>query len=165
MKIKKCRICSYKQFTDILSFKDVALSGSFLKKIKLKYEKKYPLTLVICNNCKHIQINQVVKPDILFKKYLWETSISSHNQKLIINLSKVIYKYKKNNIKIFEIASNDGTCLKILEEKLNAKVMGIDPAINIAKVANLNNVNTLNKYFNYKESDKIKKNMVNLMYA
>ena len=44
---KKCRICSNKLIS-ILNFKKVALSGDFLKKNKIKKQKKYPLSIGVC---------------------------------------------------------------------------------------------------------------------
>ena len=154
-----CRICKNKKLSLILDYKKVALSGSFLKKNNLRSEKKYDLKLLICNKCSHIQINNLINPDLLFKKYLWETGISESNNKLIQDLVNDLSKYKKrkSSKKIFEIASNDGTCLKILNKKYNASILGIDPAKNIVEKANINNIRTINNYFSYSFSKKIKK--------
>ena len=80
-----------------------------------------------------------------FKKYLWETGISSSNNRLILSLINDILKLKTLNkkSKIFEIASNDGSCLNIFKKKFNSKILGIDPAKNLAKKANKKNINKL----------------------
>ena len=47
-------------------------------------EKKYKLNLLLCKNCKHIQIGHTIYPDIMFKNYLWETAVSKTNIILIV---------------------------------------------------------------------------------
>ena len=52
------------------------------------------------------------------KKYLWETGVSSHNISLITKLSNTI-QHKKTitqKTKIIEIASNDGSLLKVFSK-------------------------------------------------
>ena len=125
MKIKQCRVCNAntENLIEILDYKKVALAGSFLKKGQLKNEKKYPLKLVVCKKCKHPQINFLPDRDLLFKEYLWETGVSSHNINLITTLSNTILRKKKINqkSKIIEIASNDGSLLKVFSKKFNCK--------------------------------------------
>ena len=112
-----CRICRGK-LNLIIDFGKISLVGNFLKQIKRI--KRYNLSLNYCNDCKHVQIKEILKRDLLFKNYLWETGISKSNINLI---NELINKLKKNrvnkNSKILEIASNDGSFLKKLEENLN----------------------------------------------
>ena len=93
--MKFCRICKSKDLIEIINYKNHAFAGSLLKKKQFNNEKKYHLKLNICNKCKHIQINNLVDPNKLFKNYLWETGISSSNILLIEDLIKDI---KKNSI-------------------------------------------------------------------
>ena len=109
---KKCRICE-KRLLNVIKFNKVALSGSFLKKNQIRKEKKYSLSLLVCKSCKHVQINNIINPNILFSHYDWETGVSKSNISLIRSL---LFKLRKNfrfkkNSKIFEVASNDGTLL------------------------------------------------------
>ena len=122
MKTKNCRICKGKLIT-IINFKKVALSGNFLIKKQIKNEKKYPLSLAVCKNCKHIQIKNIIDPKKLFNHYDWETGISMSNVDLIKNLIVRLNKKIKidKNSKVFEIASNDGTLLKEIKIATKAK--------------------------------------------
>ena len=111
---KNCRICKNELIT-ILNFKKVALSGSFLKKNQISKEKKYPLSVAVCKNCKHLQIQNLVEPQKLFNHYDWETGVSKSNIELILSLLKSLqnnFNLSKKS-KIFEIASNDGTLLEL----------------------------------------------------
>ena len=116
---KKCRICSNKLIS-ILNFKKVALSGSFLKKSQISSEKKYPLSIAVCEKCKHLQIQNIINPKKLFNHYEWETGVSKSNFELISSLLNTLKKKFKLNqkSKVFEIASNDGTLLKKVKTRL-----------------------------------------------
>ena len=68
MIVKKCRICGNK-LLKIFDFNKIALSGIFLRKEQINKEKKYPLSLTICKKCKHVQIQNIINPKILFTHY------------------------------------------------------------------------------------------------
>ena len=154
---KKCRICSNKLIS-ILNFKKVALSGSFLKKSQISSEKKYPLSIAVCEKCKHLQIQNIINPKKLFNHYEWETGVSKSNFELISSLLNTLKKKFKLNqkSKVFEIASNDGTLLKEVKTRFKSFVLGIDPAKNLTKVSKKNKINTVADFFSYKKSKKIK---------
>ena len=159
MKITRCRICfSQNNFEEIIDFSKVALAGSFLKKNEIKSEKKYKLNLVICKKCKHPQIGFYLNKDLLFRNYLWETGVSKHNMNLINQFSSKINRKKKinKNSNILEIASNDGSLLKVLNKKFKCKTLGVDPAINLNKKFQNKNINLVSDYFSYSISKKIK---------
>ncbi|MEP6986338.1 MAG: class I SAM-dependent methyltransferase, partial [Chloroflexota bacterium] len=99
-------------------------------------EETYPLDLVFCPVCTLVQITETVPPEKLFSEYLYFSSFSDtmlkHAQTLV---NKVIPKYQlTDNSRVIEIASNDGYLLQYYKEK-NIPVLGIEPATNIAKVA------------------------------
>ena len=71
-----CRICNY-QLREIINLGKIALVGNFLK--EKTNQKKYKISLNYCISCKHVQIAERLKPDLLFKNYFWETGISKTN--------------------------------------------------------------------------------------
>ena len=158
MKTRNCRICAGK-LKKIINFKKVALSGTFLLKNEIKKEKKYFLSLGICKYCKHIQIQNVISPKKLFDYYEWETGVSKSNINLIKDLlSKLNKKIKINkNSKFFEIASNDGTLLKEVKSLHKSKILGIDPAKNLKKLALEKKIPTIVGYFSFLKAKSIKK--------
>ena len=158
MKNKNCRICKGKLIT-IINFKKVALSGNFLIKKQIKNEKKYPLSLAVCKKCKHIQIKNIINPKKLFDHYDWETGISTSNVNLIKNLIVKLNKKIKidKNSKVFEIASNDGTLLKVIKNRYKSQTLGIDPAQNLRKISLKKNVPTIVDYFSYSKAKNIRK--------
>ena len=104
---KKCRICSNKKLIELIDYKRVRLSGNFFKKNKALNDKSYPLKLIICDYCKHLQINNNLSPAILFKHYVWKTSDSNTNLSLIKEFyDELIKKYSNQRIK------NNGNSIK-----------------------------------------------------
>jgi SAM-dependent methyltransferase len=144
---------------EVVDYKKVALAGDLLKKNQLKTEKKYPLKLVLCKKCKHLQIDFLPNKNLMFKKYLWETGVSSQNINLIQNFSTTLPNKKKitTKSKILEIASNDGSLLKIFKKKFNCKVLGVDPAENFKNKLQKENIGTISDFFSYRLSKAINK--------
>ena len=105
MRTECCRICDKKELKVVLDYGNVALADSFLNEEDIKAEKKFPLRLCICRHCKHVQIDDIIDPKLLFEHYVWETGIS----KSIIKFSQELYeniigRCDKDNPDILEIA-------------------------------------------------------------
>ena len=150
-----CRICKGK-ITKIVDLGKISLVGNFSR--KFKKEKKFKISLNFCIKCKHVQIAEILNPNLLFKKYLWETGVSFSNINLIQDLIKKLKKYGiSKQSKILEIASNDGSFLNLINKKYKCVAVGIDPATNFKKLSKKKNIFTITNYFNLDQSKKIKK--------
>ncbi len=157
--IKQCRVSNSKELVKVLDLGLQPLANSLKKKI-FEDEKKYPLTLSFCEKSSLLQLNETIKKEILFDKYVWVTSTSStaknYAQTFYKNVIKDIQLDKSNDL-IIEIASNDGTFLKPFVNNGFKKVIGVDPAKNISDLANKDNVKTINGYWNEELSEKMNK--------
>jgi hypothetical protein len=161
----KCKICKSKKIRSVLNLGSQPPANSLQKK-KIK-QIKYPLHLVFCNNCAGAQLSLALDPRMLFSKYSWVTSTSKTANDYSKFFYKKISKYLKPGSSIVEVASNDGLFLKVFK-KNSHKILGIDPAKNIAKVANQKGLKTLPKFFDFKVSNEIKKKYfknINLVFA
>ena len=160
MKTENCRICKGRELSVILDYGNVALADSFINsKNEIINEKKYPLKLCFCENCKHLQIDEIIPPELLFKNYVYETGVS----KSILAFADDLYEKllachdaysPQKQPAVLEIASNDGTVLSVFQNN-GCKVLGIDPAENIVKIANSRGVKSLAKFFNLQNANKI----------
>ena len=156
MKENKCRLCFSKNIEKILDLGVQPLANSLEKKKNTK-QKKFPLIIFFCKNCKAVQLTETVNPNILFKEYFWTTSTSSAAKKFSKNFYKEIISLKnKKKPLIVEIASNDGTYLEPFKKE-GYKVIGIDPAKNICEIANKKKILTINSFFDLKVSNIIQK--------
>jgi hypothetical protein len=157
MQTKKCRCCGETALKIIMDYGMVALADSFLYEKEISDEQKFHLNLCICKNCFHVQIDEIINPKILFENYVWETGIS----KSIFEFANRLYEKTKELMikeesKILEIASNDGTVLSIFK-KNGCKILGVEPAKNIALDANKIGIPTIDEFFNYETAKRIAK--------
>ncbi len=147
---KKCGICNGTNFSVILDLGEQPPSDAFIENIKLiSQEIKFPLRLGLCNDCFFVQLLDIVDKEFLFNDYPYMTSASKPIVEHFKKYANEIYNdylISKNESTVLEIASNDGSML--LEfKKLGAKVLGIEPAENIAKIANELGILTKNHFF------------------
>ena len=145
--VKNCRICKGKNLTSYLNLGDMPLANRLITKKDISNEKRYPLEITFCEDCSFSQLNIIVNPEILFKNYVYRSSISDTFKHHCEGLSKELNSdiLEKGEL-IVDIASNDGCLLKSFKEKGN-KVLGIDPAINLAEIANKSGIETLPKFW------------------
>ncbi|MEK7640477.1 MAG: class I SAM-dependent methyltransferase [Patescibacteria group bacterium] len=150
MKINKtCREC---QSADLVKFLDLGLqpaANSFLKKEELNNpEPKFPLEAYFCRSCNAAQLIHVVDKSLLFRNYVYFSSgmpkVSPHWQAYAEQVM-VNYLPAKNEF-VLEIGSNDGVLLRFFRDR-GYKVLGVDPAENIAKVAEAMGVPTWADFF------------------
>ena len=145
-KRKTCASCNGTSFKTILDLGIVPLAGYFPTKEQLKDESKYPLSLLVCTDCKLVQTDSVINPKLLFKdyRYLSSVGLSNHFNEVASILDE---KYNVKDKNILEIGCNDGVLLEPLR-KLGAIVEGVDPATNIVKIATDKGLKVYNDYFN-----------------
>jgi len=152
----KCRACNSTTIK-FLSLGQMPLVNSFLKREDVSNEKKFDLSISFCPVCYLVQLVNTVPPNKLFRKYIYFSSTSKfflkHCQDTATQLTKKLNLNSESLV--LEIASNDGAQLQFFK-KLGIKVLGIDPARNIAKVANKKNIPTICEFFNCKFAKKLK---------
>ena len=152
IKIDICRLCKSKNLIKVFDLGTTPLANSYCSKIKSLKLKKYPLALNLCKNCGHLQLSISVEPKKMFQNYLYKTNTSKKNydhfKKYYLKVSKL---FKTKNIKVLDIASNDGTFLNFFNSKKCLKV-GIDPAKNLQTFAKRKGINQICDFFTYKNS-------------
>lgn len=143
----KCRVCDTK-IIKFFSLGDMPLVNAFRKKKDTK-EQKYDLSIGFCPSCYLVQLMEHVSPKEMFEDYVYFSSVSQsvldHSRKTAEYLSKRLGLTKDNLV--IETGSNDGVHLQFYKKK-GIQVLGIDPAKNIAKVANEKGIPTLPEFFN-----------------
>ncbi len=146
----KCRFCDKQEIFKFLDLGTMALANSFLtaEEIAAGNESHYPLDVYFCDNCGLVQIGHVVPPDALFKEYIYFSATSDlvHKHAAYLAQSFTSRFGLNEQSQVVEIASNDGTVLSYFQ-KTGVKVLGIEPAINIAKVAVAAGIETCNEFF------------------
>tara|TARA_Y100000385_G_C12828995_1_gene523679 strand:+ start:416 stop:652 length:237 start_codon:yes stop_codon:yes gene_type:complete len=72
---EKCAGCDSDNFSIIYNFGEIPLAGSFPLEADRNDIKKYPLSIVMCNDCKLVQTDTLIEPKILFKDYRYISSV------------------------------------------------------------------------------------------
>ena len=151
-----CRLCESDQIIKVIELPETTI-GDYFSKTKDEIVVKYPIDLYYCNKCSHVQVIDVINPEILFHNEF--TYMPSNNPSLETHFENYIDFVLKEipNPKIcVDIGSNDGLFLSIINKKTNAQVLGIDPAEGPAQFAISRGVDTVIDFFNNKSFNIVK---------
>lgn len=117
----------------------------------------YPLDLFLCHGCGLSQLPDVIDPEILYREYIYQTSIS-------LGLANHFDSYAEQVLRrinppkgglVVDFGSNDGTLLKCYQNR-GMRVLGVEPALAIARTAVDSGVPTLPAFFTAELARKIK---------
>jgi SAM-dependent methyltransferase len=150
LKKTECRLCSSSQLTKIFDLNPSSLANNLEDSfLEAKNSEIFPLNLVICEDCKHVQLEHVINPRILFDNYLYVSGTSKVFVEHLKNYAKDVFlKFKLNQESlVVEIGSNDGTLLNEFKA-LGVRIVGVEPAKNLVKISTDKNIPALCGYFN-----------------
>jgi novobiocin biosynthesis protein NovU/D-mycarose 3-C-methyltransferase len=145
----RCRACGARALERFLSLGDVALANAFLADpAEIAGERRFPLDVYLCRECGLVQLADVIDPEVLFKSYLYVTgtsdTIAAHNRAYA---AAVVERAKlRPGHLVAEAASNDGSLLSCFQAH-GVRVLGVEPAENIAARANAAGVPTVARFF------------------
>ena len=149
----RCKVCNNNKTQDVLNLKKQPLANKYPKnKLEIKKEYKFNLKICFCEKCKSAQIKKIIDRKLMFTDYYY---LSSVNKSLVDHFNKLAKKLKNSNF-VLDIGSNDGVLLAPLK-KLGIKAIGVDPSINVGKIANKKGLKTIIDFFNVKVIEKITK--------
>ena len=156
----ECRSCGNTNLKRVVSLGYQPLANNLINKKDEKCDL-YPLEVNYCSKCHNCQLSVAVDPNRMFSNYLYTSSTSkvfrNHFEDAAKKYSKEL-KLNKAKSYIIDIGSNDGVALKPFLDLGFKKILGIEPAKNLAKLANKNKIKTLNCFLEKKNLKKIKKN-------
>jgi len=144
-----CRSCGQAGLKLVLSLGKMPLANALLTTEQLNQpEPTYPLELAFCPHCALVQITETVPPEKLFREYLY---FSSFSDTVLQNAREVVERLIPSrgldrNSLVVEIASNDGYLLQHYHRQ-GIPVLGIEPAVNVARVAEERGIRTLCEFF------------------
>lgn len=155
-KIEKCRLCNSEDLFTFLRLGEMPLAGNFLNKDQIGTESSYPLDICFCKTCTSVQVTEMIPRDTFFKDYRYLSSVATKS--VIEHFEKYAKEIKdrftQNGGFVLEIACNDGILLKPLKD-LGVRALGVDPAVNVVKVARDRGLDVINDYFEFDLSQKL----------
>lgn len=144
-----CRVCGASGLKPVLSLGSTPLANALLKAEQLaKPEPSYPLELAFCARCSLVQITETVPPENLFREYAYFSSFSDTMLQHARDLAQQLMRDRHLGPTSFvvEIASNDGYLLRNYVQA-GVPVLGVEPARNIAAVAQQRGIPTCCEFF------------------
>ena len=158
-KRNSCRACSYQTPERFLELGPSPLANAFLTgPNEFESEGQYPLDVYFCPKCSLVQLLDVINPEVLFRHYLYVSGTSETIRKHYVEYSQTLHdllSLKEADL-VTEIASNDGSLLGHFRDR-SIRVLGVEPATNIAAIARAAGIPTLNRFFNAEAAREIRK--------
>lgn len=145
-----CRLCRGENLEKVWSFGQTPLANAYLRpeEVGKKAEVTAPLNAYYCRDCHLVQLLDIVSPHELFDEYLYVSSTSPRFVQHFTDYAQhLIDRFALTGESlVVDVGSNDGILLKPLRAA-GVKILGIDPAENIAQDATADGIPTWAEYF------------------
>ena len=151
-----CRLCGG-PLENVLSLGWTPLANELLDTPEAsRAQERFPLYLARCQACDHVQVPVVVNPERLFRQYPYVSGTSPAFRQHLRDQAETLVRdlgLKANDL-VVEVGSNDGTLLGFFKLQ-GLRVLGVDPARNVAERANTLGIPTLPEFFNLRLAQEI----------
>ena len=145
-----CRMCAGRDLTKVLELTPTPPGNRVLTEGETRLSQPaYPLDLYFCTKCFHVQLGDVVDPTILYQRSY--SYVSATSPVFVAHLREyaeqtILKRGLAPGDLVVDIGSNDGTCLSFFKQA-GMRVLGIDPATEIAARATASGIETLPEFF------------------
>lgn len=144
-----CRLCDGRELELVAPLTPTPPADDYVPAERLNEPQAcYPLDMYLCRSCGHVQLLDVVDPDILFRRYSYFSGRSAGLVKHFEEYAQQVLA--RTNLPagslVVDIGSNDGCFLQMFARR-GMRVLGVDPAENIAAQANSHGIETLPVFF------------------
>lgn len=148
----KCRVCGLEELTKYLDLGLIPLANNLedTQEEAINAER-YPLEVMLCENCGLSQLSNVIDPEKLFAYYTYRSSVNGGYIKHCQEMAKTLkqrYDLDEDSF-IIDIAGNDGTLLQQFKKEINCDVLNIDPAENLTTISQANGIPAWSVFWGY----------------
>jgi SAM-dependent methyltransferase len=145
-----CRLCESERVKIAFKLTPTPPANAFVsEKERCAKQDVFPLDISFCESCTHLQLLDVVAPEILFSNYVYVSGTSPsfvrHFEQYADDVARLTGPLK--DVFVVDIGSNDGTLLRAFKERHGARILGIDPAHNLAQAATAAGIETIGDFF------------------
>jgi len=157
MTASRCRFCEAPLTTTFVDLGMSPLSNDYLPADALRMmEPFYPLHAYVCDACFLVQIEAFATPERIFTDYPYFSSYSEswldHAREFAAG-ARERYRLGLGSL-VIEVASNDGYLLQYFKNA-GIPILGIEPAKNVASVAQAKGITTLTRFMNVALADEL----------
>ena len=147
----KCALCDSESINEFLDLGMQPLANKYPTSVdEFAREDFFPLTMHFCSTCKNVQLGTMISRQRMFEDYYYLSSVNQglvrHFEGLAKNLSQAQF--------VVDVGSNDGILLKPLKQ-LGVRAIGVEPSINVSKIANDAGLETICSFFDVPAAKKI----------
>jgi SAM-dependent methyltransferase len=148
-RIPRCRLCGSDRLENVLPLRPTPIGDWYLPAGQNPGSlETHPLDLNLCQSCGHAQLSALVDPGEIYSNYLYTTAVSlgltDHFREYADTVCRKL-NLSANSL-VVDIGSNDGTLLRVFQQK-GMRVVGVDPAREIARRATESGIPTINAFF------------------
>jgi novobiocin biosynthesis protein NovU/D-mycarose 3-C-methyltransferase len=147
--VGECRVCGETDWQEVVSFGPMPLANGFPEPATSYDDEPYfPLTLVSCRSCRLLSLTVVVDRSVLYRDYAYVTSDSQmigDHMRYVARMCCERFEIPPGSL-VVELGSNIGTQLMAFRDA-GMKPLGVDPAENLAEIANTAGIQTLPDFF------------------
>lgn len=141
----KCQLCRNGNLEEVLNLGKQPLANKYPTRDQFAGEEFFDLAVLLCPNCRNVQLGTVISRARMFEDYYY---LSSVNAGLVRHFERLAEKLAGSKF-VVDIGSNDGILLKPLKQ-LGVSAIGIEPSINVSKIANDQGLDTVCSFFDPK---------------
>jgi len=151
MKPPSCRLCGAKLNRSLVDLGETPLANAYVtpQQAARGEDRCYPLHARVCDSCLLVQVDEVVAADTIFSRYAYFSSCSSSwvaHARGYANAMIERFRLGPDSL-VIEVASNDGYLLQHFQAA-SIRVLGIEPAANVAEAAIARGIPTEVAFFN-----------------
>ena len=139
---EQCRLCGEHALHEFLDLGRQPLANKYPNATQFASEDFFPLAVYFCTHCKNVQLGTVVSRARMFEDYYYLSSVNAGLVRHFEGLAKRLVDARF----VIDVGSNDGILLLPLK-KLNVKAIGVEPSINVSKIANDAGLTTICAFF------------------
>lgn len=142
-------MCGEPVLTPVLSLTPTPPANAFVRPDEASVVQEcFPLDVFLCESCGHVQLLDVVDPTALFAQYVYVSGTSPVFVKHFQDYAAQVIERSAmpSGALVVDIGSNDGTLLRFFRDA-GMRVLGIDPAEEIARTATRDGIETVADFF------------------
>ena len=138
----KCFLCGCEEPVEFLNLGKQPLANKYPVESQFSAEEFFPLNVFFCPRCKNVQLGTMISRARMFEDYYY---LSSVNPGLVRHFEVLARKLSGAGF-VVDVGSNDGILLRPLKE-LGVRAIGVEPSINVSKIANEQGLTTVCAFF------------------
>ena len=156
--VSRCRVCDGTRLVKYLDLGMMPLANNLAPSAAAARDmNRYPMQVQFCEDCALSQLTVVVDPRELFTHYTYRSSVNKGYVRHCRSMAKTVGQALALTADdlVVDIAGNDGTLLGEFRDELGVRVVNVDPAGNIAAIAEERGIPTLNEFWSSGVADRI----------